>query len=192
MLSAVAMAPDRETPVDERAWIQAARDERAAFAPLYCRYRDRVYAYVRTRTADPADAEDLTQQIFLRALDALPRYQERGLPFVAWLFRIARNTMSDYHRRHRSTVTWDLVPESLQPAATQDLEADAILREAVGRLRTLLCDLDAERRELLALRFGARLTVGEISAVLGKREAATRKTLARTLRALALEMEGAN
>ena len=126
MSSGVALAHTVEALGDEQAWIQAAREDRAAFAPLYFRYRTQVYAYIRTRTTDAGDAEDLTQQVFLRALDALPRYSERGLPFVAWLFRIARNTLTDHYRRQRSTVTWDLLPESLQPQAAQDLEGDAM------------------------------------------------------------------
>jgi RNA polymerase sigma-70 factor (ECF subfamily) len=190
VLSVIATAHDAEAPGGELVWIQAARNDREAFTPLYCRYRDQLFAYVRTRTDDSADAEDLTQQIFLRALDALPRYSERGIPFVAWLFQIARNTMTDHYRRHRSTVTWDLVPENLLPAAAQDLEEDTIRREAVATLGNLVRALDTDRRELLALRFGARLTVGEIAAVLGKREAATRKKLARTLHTLANQFEG--
>ena len=190
MPSLVAMSCEGDARSDEAAWIQAARTDSEAFAPLYFRYRDQVYAYVRTRTTDPADAEDLTQQVFLRALDALPRYRERGAPFVAWLFRIARNTLTDHYRRRRSTVAWDLVPEILQPTAAHDLEEDAIQREAVDALRVLVRALDADTRELLALRFGARLTVGEIAAVLGKGEAATRKKLARTLHALADQLEG--
>jgi RNA polymerase sigma-70 factor (ECF subfamily) len=99
--------------------------------------------------------------------------------------------MTDHFRRHRTTVTWDLVPENLQPATTQDLDEDIILHEDVDGLLALVRSLDADRRELLALRFGARLTVGEIAEVLGKREAATRKKLARTLQALASKLEGA-
>jgi RNA polymerase sigma-70 factor (ECF subfamily) len=98
--------------------------------------------------------------------------------------------MTDHYRRRRVTVAWDFVPEQLQPVTSGDLDQDVIRREAVDGLRELVCALDAERRELLALRFGARLTVGEIAAVLGKREAATRKKLARTLQALAIELEG--
>jgi RNA polymerase sigma factor (sigma-70 family) len=120
-----------------------------------------------------------------RSSCALPRYRERGTPFVAWLFRIARNTLTDHYRRRRSTVAWDLVPEILQPTASWNLEEDAIQREAADALRVLVRALDADTRELLALRFGARLTVGEIAAVLGKGEAATRKRLARTLHILA-------
>ena len=108
--------------------------------------------------------------------------------FVAWLFRIARNTLTDHYRRRRSTVAWDLVPEILQPTA-HNLEEGALQREAVDALRVLGGALDADTRELLALRFGARLTVGEIAAVLGKGEAATRKKLARTLHALADQLD---
>src|SRR5581483_10882781 len=130
--------------------IQAARDDPAAFAPLYYRYRDRVYAYVRTRTNDGDDAFDLTQHVFLQALDALPRYRGRHDVFAAWLFRIARNAVTDYYRRRRGAVTWDLLPPALQPASAQNLEAEILRQDALAELGTLLRDLDAETRELLA------------------------------------------
>lgn len=190
MRDAVAMSRQDDPPSDEAAWIASAREDPEAFAPLYHRYRDRVYAYVRSRTDNDDDATDLTQQIFLRALDALPRYRGRRGVFVAWLFRIARNAVTDHYRRQRTTVTWDFVPAALLPASGQNLEAETLQQEALIRLRTLLGALDTETRELLALRFGARLTIGEIAAVLGKSEAATRKKLARTLRTLADQFEG--
>ncbi len=176
---------------EEEAWVQAARGDPTAFAPLYHRYRERVFAYVRTRTSTIDDAMDLTQQIFLRALDALPQYRGQRDIFAAWLFRIARNAVTDYYRRRRVTITWDLVPAALLPLAEGDPESDALRRESLDRLRAALAALDPETRELLALRFGARLTVGEIAAVVGKGEAATRKKLARTLHTLADHLGGA-
>src|SRR5688500_13466750 len=76
---------------DERAVVRAVRHAPAAFGALYDRYYARIWRYLRARLGSDDDAADLTQQVFLQALDALPRYQERGLPFAAWLFRIARN-----------------------------------------------------------------------------------------------------
>lgn len=73
----------------------------AAFAMLYHRYFERIHAYLRSRTGDAEDAADLTQQVFLQALDALPRYRHGRVPFAAWLFRIAHNVAIDHHRRRR-------------------------------------------------------------------------------------------
>lgn len=195
MHSTIALAHEhaREHGVtDDAALVRAARQDGAAFGELYDRYVDRVYSYLRARTALEEDAADLTQQVFLKALDALPRYREGSVPFAAWLFRIAHNAAIDHHRRRRGTVTWDLLPEALQPIAMDDLEAGALRREAITRLRELLCGLDPETRELLALRFAAGLTIAEIAAVIGKSEAAAKKRLARTLRALKEQYHGAN
>ncbi|HEX5503533.1 MAG TPA: sigma-70 family RNA polymerase sigma factor [Thermomicrobiales bacterium] len=169
---------------EEAALVRAARAEPAAFGALYQRYLPRVYGYLRARAASDDDAADLTQQVFLRALEALPAYRERGLPFAAWLFRIARNAATDAHRRRRATVPWDALPAALQPAASDDPEAGALRREALGQLGAALAALDPDKRELLALRFAARLTAREIAAVVGKSEGATKKQLARTLHAL--------
>src|ERR671925_685301 len=137
---------------DESALVLAAQAEPAAFGALYHRYVTRVYRYLRVRTASEDDAADLTQQVFLQALDALPAYRARGVPFAAWLFRIARNAVTDYHRRRRTTVAWDRLPEALRRIDAGDPETAVLRREALARLRFLLVQLDAEKRELLALR----------------------------------------
>jgi len=169
---------------DEAAEIQAARAERGAFGALYERYRDRVYAYLRTRTNNAEDASDLMQQVFVRALDALPGYRGQPEAFAAWLFQIARNAAIDHHRRRRETVAWDLLPEALQPVAVGDLEAAVLRREDVEELHMVLATFDRDTRELLALRFAARLSIADTAAVVGKSEAAVKQQLARTMRRL--------
>jgi len=150
---------------------------------LYHRYRQRIYAYLRARTSDAEETADLTQHVFLQALDALPRYRSRQVPFAAWLFRIARNAATDFHRRRRTTVAWDPLPEALQPSDEHDLDAGVLRREDMARLHALVHALDRDTRELLALRFVGRLTIAEI-AVVGKSEAATQKKLFRTIQTL--------
>jgi RNA polymerase sigma-70 factor (ECF subfamily) len=186
-LPAIAPAPGEAAmrPVgDDDALVRAARADPGAFAGLYHRYLDRVYAYLRARTATAEDAADLTQQVFLQALAALPRYRAAGGGFAAWLFRIARNVAADWHRRRRATVTWDLVPEALQPDAGLGVDASLLRQEDLARLRALFAALDPQTRELLVLRFAARLTVAEIAGVLGKSEAATQKRLYRIIQTL--------
>src|SRR5438128_9340275 len=109
---------------DEAALVRAAQEDPAAFAHLYHHYRHRVYAYLRVRLAGEEDAADLTQQVFLQALDALPRYHQKTAPFGAWLFRIARNAATDFQRRRRNTVAWDGVPEQMQPRMGRDVDAE--------------------------------------------------------------------
>lgn len=169
---------------DERALIRAAQADPAVFGALYRRYLGGVYWYLRARLLEAGDADDLTQQVFLRALEALPRYRDRGIPFSAWLFRIARNAASNARRRHRPVVPWARAPAVAQRDATQDPEAHALREEELGHLRAILAALSPEQYELLALRFAAGLTAREIAAVVGKSEAAVKQRLARTMRDL--------
>lgn len=172
---------ERRAADDEAELIREAQQDRSAFGPLYERHVDRVFAYLRSRTPSDDDAADLTQQVFLQALDALPRYRSRGVPFIAWLLRIARNAAVNFHKRKRQAMDWDLLPQALQPIASDEVGAGIEQRDTLGQLFAGLSD---ENREILILRFAADLTVKEIAAVLGKSEAATRMRLVRILRAL--------
>lgn len=177
-------ATERDDAGEDTALVRAARQDSDAFIHLYQRYRNRVYAYLLSRTASPEDAADLTQHVFVRAFDGFAGYRGSGETFAAWLFRIARNAAIDYHRRLRATVTWDAVPRAWEPVAETDPETAVLHREALERLRGLLEALPADKRELLALRFGAGLTAAQIAAVVGKSKAATAKQITRTLQTL--------
>lgn len=156
----------------------------ASFEETYHDLVPRIYRYLRTRTGSVEDAADLTQQVFLQAWEGLPSYQERGLPLAAWLFRIARNAATDFQRRRRITVAWDLLPEALHPVEQQDIDEGVLQREAVERLRTLLLQLRAGDRELLTLRFVGELTLQEIGLIVGRSESGVQRRLARILRRL--------
>jgi len=164
--------------------IQAAQADPMAFGSLYELYRDRIYAYLLTRTDNVEDAADLMQQVFVKALDARTQYQPKRGPFVAWLFGIARNTAATFHARRPPTVAWDLVPEILLPVDEHDLDVHLLRQEDLTQLRVAFGRLDAARRELLILRFVTRLTVAEIAGIIGKSEAATKKQVARTVQTL--------
>src|SRR5215471_21598589 len=110
-----------EHHVLDAALVRAAQADPTAFAPLYQRHRDRIYRYLRTRTSSAEDAADLTQQVFLQALDALPHYRIQQTPFAAWITRIARNLAANDRRQRKTTVLWDSLPEALHPLAEGDL-----------------------------------------------------------------------
>ncbi|MGE5334903.1 MAG: RNA polymerase sigma factor [Nitrososphaerota archaeon] len=172
---------DADTLLSEQALMEAAKHDPTAFAALYQRYFARVYRYLRMRLQSEEDAADLTQQVFLKALDALPRYQPRSTPVAAWLFTIARNTLIDRFRRQQATLPLEAANDVL---AEHEMEAIVLRREAFEQLRALLSTLNAEARDLLALRFAAGLTTPEIADILGKRPEAVRKSLSRLLHTL--------
>lgn len=197
-VSILLVAYNSEEPTDtgETELIQAARKNPEMFGELYRRYLPRIYRYLRARTSSEEDAADLTQQVFMRALNALPGYQDKGPPFAAWLFRIARNAAINAQQRQRITLNWDLLPDPLQASAGQtgghvavDPEALMLKREALEQLGGFLAELDPVKLDLLVLRFAARLTVREIAQVVGKREAAVHKQLSRTLEALKVQFK---
>ena len=155
-----------------------------AFASLYDAYVDDVYRFVFHRVGHEQTAEDLTSQVFLKAWDNLGRYKVRGLPFGAWLFQIARNSVIDYYRTHK-----EILP--LEPnAATEPDPSMNVAREVEKRLegewvRTILYKLTQEQREVLILKFINGLKTKEIAQVMGKGQGAIRALQMRALHALA-------
>lgn len=156
----------------DTALIARAQRDPAAFVHLYDRYVNRVYGYHLSRVNSPADAQDLTAQTFLAALEALPRYRERGA-FGAWLFRIARSKAMDFFRRRRPQVDLDSVEVALSSLDQSLIELEP--------LRALVRTLTADEQELLQLRFVADLKYQEIGAITGQSEAAVKKAVQRLL-----------
>jgi RNA polymerase sigma-70 factor (ECF subfamily) len=168
---------------EESRLIRAAQANVTAFDALYERYLPRVYHYARAHVDDDHEAADLTQLVFLRALEALPRYQPRGVPFAVWLFRIARHAAIDGYRRQRPTISWDASGEALRAEDGEPLQ-DIIQQEEQQRLRLAINRLPREQQELLALSFAAGLTAPAIASVLGIKPDAVRKRLSRVIAAL--------
>lgn len=184
MASRVAALEDLTSCDPDDALVAAALDQREAFGELYDRYMPRVYRYLVTRSATQEEAADLTQHVFLKALDALPKYRRGRAPFAAWLFRIARNAATDAHRRRRSSVSLDGMPAAAPDVNGHGPEAAALKNEQLQQLRTLVARLDPGKRELLALRFAGGLSAREIAPLVGKREEAVKKQLTRILATL--------
>lgn len=155
-----------------------------AFGALYDRMVDRIYRFVYFRTQDPADAEDLTSRVFLKAWDALPRYRRSGAPFSAWLYRIARNVVIDHHRGARPMVDLETQADSLQDfGETPERTAEDSL--AAREIHRAMQALTGEQREVLILKFIDELTTSQIASILGKRPGAIRAMQMRGLDALA-------
>lgn len=174
----------------EAALVAAAKVDGEAFAALYRRYRLPIYRYCRARTPSGEDAADLAQQVFLKAFEAIPRYEERGLPFSAWLFRLARNAAIDASRRPQRDLPLDEVPPSTEPYLPNEPEASALHADALNRFQQLIAGLDDERRDLLTLRFVLELPTAQIATILGKRDAAVRAQLKRALATLKEQQHG--
>ena len=159
----------RPTPCTDpplQAALAAARDgSRDAIRYLYCRYADTVYAYVKSILGDEHDAEDITQSVFAKLITRIGRYEPRGVPFEAWLLRVARNATLDYMRQRR------LVPvEDLRRADGPD-DGGATERQAAS-LREAFSELTCEQRRVILLRHVAGLTPPEIAKLIGRSEAA--------------------
>jgi RNA polymerase sigma-70 factor (ECF subfamily) len=173
---------------DEAHLIAAAQADSSAFDSLYARYLPGVYRYLYHHTSGSAEVEDLTQQVFLKALEALPRYRAHGVPFSVWLYRIARHTLIDHHREGKRRSRRLAPLEAVAPLHTHTEEtapdAQAIHLEEMARLQRALATLSYGQRELLSLSFAANLSAPEIAAILGIRPATVRKRLSRLLRML--------
>ena len=142
--------------------------DQQALAAVYDWYLPRVYRYILSRLGDVAEAEDLTEDIFLRMLGAIADYKRTGVPFSAWLFRIARNHLVSYYRKNGNRKT-DALQETMadsrhDPASI--VETQLILGEVAEAVQRLP---DAQR-DVIALRFAVGLSIAETAQVLGKRQ----------------------
>lgn len=159
----------------------AARNDFAAFEILYRRYVNRVYRYCYSRTDNAADAEDLTAQTFLAALESISRYRGRG-SFAAWLFGIAWRKCKDYHRR-RYRDRQELLKSARSPASEDDqpLESRAYEQEVLDCVQRHWRLLSPDRREVVLLRFWAGLNTAETAEVMGRSRGAVKMLLSRAI-----------
>jgi RNA polymerase sigma-70 factor (ECF subfamily) len=165
---------------DDRALVEAAQADPARFVELYERHVGRVYAYVSSRTADRATAEDITADVFERALTHLARYEWRGVPFVAWLLRIASNAIADQWRA-RAHEAHDPPADAPDTSELEALERRVLLFELVDRLPDL-------QRQVIRMRFVDDRNIREIAAALDRSEGAVKQLQLRALTNLKKEM----
>ena len=168
--------------LDEQTLVAAAQADPALFLDLYERHFHRVWAYVIRRTANRAEAEDVTSDVFRRALENLRGYEWRGTPFAAWLLRIAANALA--HRWEKAgRESGDPPPEVAGPDA--DLERRAMLFQLVERLP------DVQRR-VIELRYIEERSLLEVAEALGKTEGAVKQLQRRALEHLRAELEASH
>lgn len=152
------------------------------FENLYHEYHLRIYRYLRAHLKNDDDAADLTQQVFFQVWMRLPTFQPEKGSFSTWLFSIARHRLIDFLRALRASTSW----ETLYEIAITDLNPEEIVisAEIIAQVKALIDALSHEERELLALRFAARLSIAEIALLIGKSEEATKKQLSRLIQRL--------
>jgi RNA polymerase sigma-70 factor, ECF subfamily len=169
-------------PPDERALVREAQQHADGFRRLYQQYFPRVYAYVAYRIGQRQDVEDVVSTIFIKVMEHLRRFEDRGAgSFAAWLFRIALNEVHQFYRtqQRHEWVSLDELPEITAPQGSPD---DQLQRqERFARLARWLAQLSPRRREIISLRFFAELRNQEIAAVLGLDERTVASHLCRGL-----------
>jgi len=154
----------------ERDLVNAARvGDEEAIAELYSLYFPRVYRYMLARTGSVGDAEDLTEEVFIRVLDALERFEWRQVPFSAWVFRIAHNAVVSHQRRDGARGKVGPLLPTL-PVKTPGPEEAVEARLALDEVMRATRNLPEAQRRVIALRFGAGLSVAETARALGKGE----------------------
>ncbi len=166
---------------DENLLARAAQGDLEAFGSLYEEYVERIYNYIYYRTGNPYDAEDLTARVFMRAMRHIENYHDRGLPFSAWLYRIAHNLVANWHRdnHRRKEIPLD---EGLLPFHPGEHPEYELLRlEERERLVKVIRYLPVDRQQLLILKFVEHLSNAEIGQIMGKTEGAIKSLYHRTL-----------
>lgn len=161
-----------------------------AFGEIYTRYLDAIYRYVYYRVYDADDAEDLTENVFLKAWQGISEYKDIGLRFSCWLYRIAHNTVIDFHRRRKADPCAEkqaLQDDTMMPShlirSLSDMEDASALAQAISQL-------SEEEQQIIMLRFVEGFSHAEVAAIMGKTEGACRMLQNRTLVALYQKLKG--
>ncbi len=174
---------------EERILKLAASGDPDAFGWLYEKYVARIYNYIYYRTGITADAEDLTAKVFLRAMRHIRSYRDLGLPFSAWLYRIAHNLVANWHRDNGRKKEFPLDDSLAALPLTKHPESEVVQIEEQEKLFRIIRKLPAERQQLIILKFVEQLPNSEIGQIMGKSEGAIKSLYHRTLLSLRKEYE---
>ena len=182
----------RPERTDERLLIEAAQRDRARFAEIYEEYFELVYAYVARRVRNRSTAEDLTSDVFHKALANLPKFKWTGAPFASWLFRIASNLIADRARRKAlegnpgssprvSNLDTPGLPPRSGSSSSKTQQSDLEDAERLAVLFRLVDALADDQRRVVALRFAEEKSIKQIAAELGRSAGAVKQLQFRAL-----------
>jgi RNA polymerase sigma-70 factor (ECF subfamily) len=171
--------------VEEGELISLATDGNSeAFGALYERYIDQIYNYIYYRTSNGKDAEDLCSRVFIRALNHIERYEDRGYPFSAWLYRIAHNLVVNWYRDQDKSNEISLSDQYPPPTMDGSVEDRIERADENEALLQVIADLPEDRKELLILKHVEGLTNSEIGQIMDRTEGAIKALYHRTLESL--------
>ena len=171
---------------------RASQGDKDAFGALYERYAERIFNYVYYRTGNQHDAEDLTARVFQRAMNHIRNYTDRGVPFSAWLYRIAHNLVANWHRdrSRKQEIAIDDLP--VLPTKSDHPERNLVRSQEQEALLRMIRKLPPERQNLLILKFVEDMSNAEIGRIMGRSEGAVKSLYHRTLLALRDQLEDQN
>ncbi len=174
---------------DKDLLVKAGHGEPEAFGALYERYVNRIYNYVYYRTGNQHDAEDLTARVFFRAMRHITNYEDKGVPFSAWLYRIAHNLVANWHRDNSRRQEIPLNDGYTQNVEKEHPEAALLHSEEHDTLLNMIRKLPIDRQQLLILKYVDRLSNAEIGQIMGRTEGAIKSLYHRTLLSLRDDMD---
>jgi RNA polymerase sigma-70 factor (ECF subfamily) len=158
---------------DEESLVRRAQQQdEEAFAQLYEVHFDRIYRYVVLRIGNAMEAEDLTQQVFLKALKSISAFKWKGAPFSSWLFRIAHNQIVDYLRKRKKHMADPI--EDTAATSNSNPQAEVERKLDIERLLSATQHLTESQREVISLRFTSEMSIAEVARVIGKSEGAVK------------------
>jgi RNA polymerase sigma-70 factor (ECF subfamily) len=166
---------------DDQALALVARQDPSAFGELYERHVTSIYRYVYYRVGNAEDAEDLTARVFMRALKHVGHYNDRGVPFTAWLYRIAHNVVANYHRDNSRHPSVPLDEVELHGAHQDDADVHIDVQRDRERLLKAIRLLPEDRQQLVVLKFVEQLQNAEIGQIMNRSEGAVKSLYHRTL-----------
>ena len=157
---------------DEKGLVERAQHRnQEAFAQLYEEHFDKIYRYVRLKIGNETEAEDMTQQVFLNALQSISSFKWKGVPFSSWLFRIAHNQIVDHFRKNKNTTVpldESLISSSDNPQSATERKLD------IEQLLLATKHLTEAQREVISLRFAGELPIAQVAKAMGKSQGAVK------------------
>ena len=157
---------------EEKVVQRAQKNDPNAFAELYDEYFDKIYRYIALKIGDREEAEDMTQQVFLKAYQSISSFKWKGVPFSAWLYRIAHNLIVDYLRKN--TKRPDTLPDEVEVTDNTSKSPEELVekRMDIEQVMEAARHLTEAQREVISLRFAGEMPIAQVAKVMGKSQGA--------------------